>query len=540
MNFYKTNKSLVIRCILLPLILILMSMCNYMQIKMIKGDVITIEATGQCNNSASGTEIWIEAVNVDGKNFPAENCISKNSWSIEDGRCGWREYDGVHKERSINITIPYGRKRYVIFEQNIWRGICKIIYDGKSTEIDTYSDGENQLYYELPSSGKSNNYFVINSIWILLGGGLILDIVSIKQIFLRKRFFKKKINAEREVWADLLRVLCIFIVVLLHATCNIYETSYHTSAWIPVMCMNCLTACAVPTFFMLSGAFSIKKDISKKKILYSVGKLLFPLLSWSIIYIYIKCFYLNENINILNSIMKIGVQEQYPHLWFIYTLIGLYLLNPLLCKIYYSDLKKYFVLIFGVAPLVLTSIGELTNYKINIPFLYVFWPVAIIYFCGKMLEESNWVMHVKGWKYVGAFFVGLILLISMTYIGSEISGSATKRFFSGADNFAITMMYVSLYCCFLKTRKNIQKISPKIKRIISFCGECSIYIYFCHMMIFIFLEGKTVAGFRLTSKSDNLIVNLITGVVCFILSVLVAFIIKLIEAEIDKRKMVYE
>lgn len=159
----------------------------------------------------------------------------------------------------------------------------------------------------------------------------------------------------RNISYDLLRIQAAILVVLLHVSAIGWNMiSPCKSQWMIINLYNSMTRGAVPIFFMLSGAFLLNKDIDIKDL---YNKKIIPLslvwLIWSFIYTLDtiglnKLFTLNY-IEILTSIVN-----SYYHLWFIPTLIGLYVLQPILRGIVvYRDgefLKYllYVFLVFGV------------------------------------------------------------------------------------------------------------------------------------------------------------------------------------------------
>ena len=533
----KVYKPIYVRVILLAIILLLMFLWSIAEKKFIKGDLVQIEATGESNDEAEGTEIWLTQVIVNDMNY-SPSMLYEGKWLSDGNKVGWKAFDPVVASKNKeNIVIPYGTNRKIVFESNKWRGICKVSYQDRVEELDTYSKDESgTIELSIPDHLVQNKYDgrAINVVWIVLGIAFIVVVCSFKFTAVFQGY--KALNyIKRETWADVLRIICIFLVVILHATCSNYESSYNTDKWLPVMAINCFTACAVPIFFMISGNFCVKdKKWDGKNLVRSIGKLVVPLVAWSTIYILLRKYYLHENINILSSIFKIGKEDQYYHLWFVYSLLGVYILNPIINKIYYSDIRKYFLVAFGACPMIATTIAEFTNYKINISYLYIFYPIVFIFCLGRFLSENQAIVQRGAKFWLFSFGASLIILMGVTYIGSELKGGATKRFFTGFDNIIIIMMYVSIYCLFLNLKDHLSHIPERIKKILADWAEICVQIYFGHMLIYALLEDKKIAGIQLSVHSESLMINLITAVICFVLSTVLAFIIDKIQMGIRK------
>lgn len=95
------------------------------------------------------------------------------------------------------------------------------------------------------------------------------------------------------------------------------------------------TAPCIGLFFMVSGALlmPVKMDyftFLKRRL----AKVVIPTLVWTAIYLGLNIYYSQFEINILHSIASIPFTPQGNGvLWFMYTLIGLYLLAPILSNL---------------------------------------------------------------------------------------------------------------------------------------------------------------------------------------------------------------
>ncbi len=148
-------------------------------------------------------------------------------------------------------------------------------------------------------------------------------------------------------WIDFLRIFACFLVVLCHS-CDAFVASFdnsfsfHTAVFIGSLVRPC-----VPLFAMMSGIllFPIKTDLAtfyKKRI----GRIIIPLLFWSIalpIAFALYAYFIQKSPNGLISIEKYTVEGTMTKiitsifnfnydttpLWYIYMLIGIYLIIPI-------------------------------------------------------------------------------------------------------------------------------------------------------------------------------------------------------------------
>jgi surface polysaccharide O-acyltransferase-like enzyme len=147
---------------------------------------------------------------------------------------------------------------------------------------------------------------------------------------------------------DLIRVIAIVGVIMLHAA-NSDFTSEHVHLgllrWLLVDIYQCVGRVGVPLFLMLTGALLLapsKKDedigVFFKKRFSRIG---LPFIFWSVIY-FLWAFYV-ENQPFTQDFIINGILKG-PHfiLWYLYMLVGLYLITPLLRVMVSSFTSKHF------------------------------------------------------------------------------------------------------------------------------------------------------------------------------------------------------
>ena len=145
---------------------------------------------------------------------------------------------------------------------------------------------------------------------------------------------------------------CIAIV-LLHISSSYWGVIETKSIEFIIMTIyNGLTRFAVPVFMMLSGAFllDIKKNINIKQSLKLFGKCIFNFYLWSAFYAFqgiIMKVLMGEDVT---QILWINSLERFLwghyHMWFIFLILGFYLILPIARKIAESKtvLEYYLVL----------------------------------------------------------------------------------------------------------------------------------------------------------------------------------------------------
>lgn len=125
----------------------------------------------------------------------------------------------------------------------------------------------------------------------------------------------------------LLMPIATYLVILLHTAAVPFNT-FH-GAWSVAVMYDALGRISFPLYLLTAGYISLNKNESLLSTLKTrVLNLLIPLVAWTAIY-----FIYNHMVNSSTtpfSVLETLSTPVYPHLWFIYTLILLYLITPLL------------------------------------------------------------------------------------------------------------------------------------------------------------------------------------------------------------------
>ncbi|GKW45354.1 acyltransferase [Planococcus sp. NCCP-2050] len=139
---------------------------------------------------------------------------------------------------------------------------------------------------------------------------------------------------ERYDYMDWLRVFSIVAVVGVHVVSKIINSAATDEwAWQFANVIDSGLRWCVPIFFMLSGALLLTRhpdepvgDFLKKRL----SKLLIPLVVWSGFYMVYNVMELGESYTAWEMVKLFLTDDVYYHLWFMYTILGLYLMAPFL------------------------------------------------------------------------------------------------------------------------------------------------------------------------------------------------------------------
>ncbi|WP_334329663.1 acyltransferase [Companilactobacillus sp. HBUAS59699] len=138
---------------------------------------------------------------------------------------------------------------------------------------------------------------------------------------------------KRIIYIDIIRVVAMLAVVFAHSCANILIAGPRASLWAPANILVTVTEIAVPLFYMISGATILNSNRTKDlKYLFKhrLVRIILPFVIWTIIS---AVFFqtINEGLNLHAIVTKVAMIYHQPVLmafWFLYPLIGFYLVSP--------------------------------------------------------------------------------------------------------------------------------------------------------------------------------------------------------------------
>lgn len=131
----------------------------------------------------------------------------------------------------------------------------------------------------------------------------------------------------REVSFDIIRILACFLVVLMHS-----PIPSERAIGPFLTALSYVTAPCIGLFFMLSGALLMPvKEPMFRFLKRRLAKIVVPALVWSLIYVALNLYDSESEITLLRVLVSMPFSAQgIGVLWFVYALVGLYLLAPVL------------------------------------------------------------------------------------------------------------------------------------------------------------------------------------------------------------------
>ncbi len=308
-----------------------------------------------------------------------------------------------------------------------------------------------------------------------------------------------------------IRGVAIILVVMIHSA-SVGFAKYSDDWWVAAT-MDAFSRCCVPLFLMVSGALLVTKSeiisiFFKKR----VSRIFPPLIFWGVVYVFFNSIFLGNKL-LIDNFISIFYKVSYKHLWYLYFIIGLYTLIPILSKWYITSSlneKIFYVAIWFVVNL--TFQFNQTKVFVNSYGLITFVSLFGYLILGALLFELS---QLNKLKYRNHFNLLLYVIISISisftsYLAYKNSG-AISTVYLGYLSPLIILQSVFIFLFLYGFKFN--------SKIINFLSNNSLGIYCVHMMVIaitlsylknydIYMTYKIILLFAITISISSFIVFL--------------------------------
>lgn len=289
---------------------------------------------------------------------------------------------------------------------------------------------------------------------------------------------------DRNLAIDYIRVLACLLVIVIHSPMAGIGTSSFIMASCSLIGMPC-----VCLFFMVSGYLLLPTKESMFSFLHKrMNRILWPTLFWTVFYLLVAYFSTGNYASQpwLKTILSIPFTRQgNGFLWFMYTLVGLYLLAPILSAWLSTATKKEVQLIlalWGVSLLypLLKQVLYLTEDTYGI--LYYFTGYAGYFLLGYYIK-----CYRPGISFVLLAFLYLVpMLVALLGRVNKMDLLADSfsylSIWAGMMSFALFMLFVKLFPSTTASRQRPADTSM-LTRLIVCLSKCSFGIYLVHKLV---------------------------------------------------------
>ena len=330
----------------------------------------------------------------------------------------------------------------------------------------------------------------------------------------------------RILWIDLIKVFSMFSVILVHSAAPILSKigEIDFSTWMVGNIYDSMARMAVPLFFMVSGVLLLNsKEESlfvffKKRFL----KVIIPLIAWSFIYIIFKKYGSHQDINIFKHMIYSLNRPEFIHLWFLYTIIGIYLVFPILkvfIKYSSQSIQIYFIVLWVISVSIIPFINYFSGLSINnyTPMMVGYTGYLVLGYYLAKIRITKRVFYIS----LFSIFISTLSTIFGTYYLSEKVGKFID-FFYGYFSVSTLIQAISYFIILKYIGENMFNNTIRRSRIINIISITSLGIYLIHPIYIRILRKVGITVFN-----GNPIIMIPTiAILAFLLSFLTIFIIQ--------------
>lgn len=328
----------------------------------------------------------------------------------------------------------------------------------------------------------------------------------------------------RKVYLDWLRVYAIVAVVMIHVSASVVLINLfknNASYFLAGNLYETLSRYAVPIFFMISGALMLGKreEIQIKGFLLKrTSKIIIPLICWSIIYYLYKVFKGTFEFSVSQFFRLFLTDQINYHLWFMYVILGLYLITPILI-LFIKNAKRaeieYFLILWSIATVISALVRYLFGFTYKLELNHVAGSIGF-FVLGYYLDHYEFTKKSKRVIFI-AGFIGLLMTFFLTYWYTKGNNGQLDTYWY--SNFAPNVVLASMAIFLGIKSMNIKKGLPPVLNLLSIF---SFGIYLVHALIIYLLKDYSLY----LTNIHPLVSVPINILVIIIISALVVYIIK--------------
>lgn len=299
---------------------------------------------------------------------------------------------------------------------------------------------------------------------------------------------------KRILYADILRIITIFAMILFHVCTNErwWISFDNPSEWYVLNFFVAGLRWCVPIFFMLSGINFLdpNRNITYKKLFTKyIPHILCALIFWSIFYkgsAVITNYLLGLKPITTESIIAVFTtfvfQIPWFHLWFLYFLIAIYLMTPIFRVFTKNASKQDYIYLLGLyfifawlLPVIFFYVGQGINFGIQ-----ELAPMTGFFFAGYFFAKYDLTPKQTNILY-SLGIIAFILTVGGHIILSLLNGGTMYHQFFEYSSFNISLIAFFIFV-FTKNKINNSSFENKYQgnKYITKLSECSFGIYLTH------------------------------------------------------------
>ena len=300
---------------------------------------------------------------------------------------------------------------------------------------------------------------------------------------------------ERINWIDTTRIIAIFAVLANHSLARyIWEWGQIPyTDWVIAAFSGAVIRFAVPVFIILSGYLLLDKQENTYLFFRNrLHKVVIPLLAWSVIYTVFKTnsIYSIFTIEFVKELLSGNV---YFHLYFLYIMIGLYIITPVL-RVILDNINIKYIFYYITIWFISNPINTLFSY-VGFGFYNMFdFANGYIgyYLIGYVLKKIQLTQKMMTLVSISTI-MSLVMMFLLTCYFTTINNKACNAFIYGLT-LPVVLYSTCIFIILKEYFKNVN-FSPVQKKIIYSVSSTTMGIYLIHPIFLKFISTGFFGSF---------------------------------------------
>lgn len=315
-----------------------------------------------------------------------------------------------------------------------------------------------------------------------------------------------KIRAQRLPHADAARALAICLVVILHIAAPLVDRGYQSGklSWWVANLVDSLARIGVPLFVLVSGNLLLNPRDDESLVFFfrkRFIKVLIPLLGWSAIYIAWRIVYEADSFTLQQAVRAVFENTVAYHFWFLYMILGLYLVVPVLrvfTRTAHPNDFKYFLALW----MVVVCIPPFLRQFVRITLVDA-WVITIgfsgYFLAGYFIHHASDTPGIKKWVRI-LYLLALLVTVIGTYLLLRHKGEYGSYFYEYLSPNVIVMSLAAFWLLRCLPYQRIYQALPWLSKLVVLLCRTSFGAYMVHVLLLSVLKGGRL-GFTLSGLS---------------------------------------
>jgi surface polysaccharide O-acyltransferase-like enzyme len=321
-----------------------------------------------------------------------------------------------------------------------------------------------------------------------------------------------------------LRILAIYMVVVAHvAMWQTMATKSFTFNWWLGCWLFHLAHFSIPVFVMISGALLLDDSRRESAAQFYRRRLVrvgIPLVVWTGVYLAVRVVLDKEQLSVGRAVTLILTGDPYYHLWFLYMIVGLYLITPPLRTFIRSSSRAERILVIVVGLVLANAYFQtdvlLWNNQRSIFTMFI--PYIAYYLCGYELRRIDP-------RTVPSRYLILVVLIVAAYMAAfsgvfmDIAGGVGTRYLFGFFDPPVIFISIGIFWAAYLRDATARPLTGRARTALGWVSSTVMGVYVLHPLVLDLMaiafskqadEGNFVAGV--------IVVPLVTFVACYLIT----------------------